>query len=55
MRLASFEVPYSTGSGDLSIMELSGSGGGLEANVNRWRGQIGLDPVSYTHLRAHET
>jgi len=24
MRLASFEVPYSTGSGDLSIMELGG-------------------------------
>ena len=45
MRLASFEVPYSTGSGDLSIMELGGSGGGLEANVNRWRGQIGLDPL----------
>ena len=46
MRLASFEVPYSTGSGDLSIMELGGDGGGLEANVNRWRGQIGLDPLT---------
>ena len=46
MRLASFEVPYSTGSGDLSIMELGGSGGGLEANVNRWRGQIGMDPLT---------
>ena len=46
MRLASFEIPYSTGSGDLSIMELGGDGGGLEANVNRWRGQIGLDPLT---------
>ena len=27
-------------------MELGGSGGGLEANVNRWRGQIGLDPLT---------
>ena len=46
MRLASFEVPYSTGSGDLSIMELGGNGGGLEANVNRWRGQIDLNPLT---------
>ena len=46
MRLASFEIPFSTGSGDLSIMELGGDGGGLEANVNRWRGQIGLDPLT---------
>ena len=46
MRLASFEVPFSTGSGDLSIIELSGDGGGLMANVNRWRGQIGLGPLS---------
>ena len=46
MRLASFEIPFSTGSGDLSIMELGGNGGGLEANVNRWRGQIGLDPLT---------
>jgi hypothetical protein len=27
-------------------MELGGIGGGLEANVNRWRGQIGLDPLT---------
>ena len=46
MRLASFEIPFSTGSGDLSIMELGGDGGGLEANVNRWRGQIGLGPLT---------
>ena len=50
MRLASFEIPYSTGSGDLSIMELGGEGGGLEANVNRWRGQIGLDPLTKVEI-----
>jgi hypothetical protein len=27
-------------------MELGGDGGGLEANVNRWRGQIGLGPLT---------
>ena len=51
MRLASFEIPYSTGSGDLSIMELGGDGGGLEANVNRWRGQIGLDPLTKLEIK----
>ena len=28
--------------GDLSIIKLGGNGGGHVANVNRWRGQIGL-------------
>ena len=42
MRLASYSIPYSDGIGDLSIMTLSGDGGGLEANINRWRNQIGL-------------
>jgi len=44
MRLASFNVPYSNGYGDLSIILLSGDGGGVEANINRWRGQINLEP-----------
>ena len=46
MRLASFKIPFSTGYGDLSIIELSGDGGGLMANVNRWRDQIGMSPLS---------
>ena len=45
MRLASFDVPYSAGIGDLSIVSLSGTSGGLTANVNRWRRQIDLDPI----------
>jgi len=43
MRLASFEVPFTVGLGDLSIIELNGNGGGIEANVNRWRTQLGLN------------
>ena len=43
MRIASFDVPFSNGIGDLSVMELGGEGGGFVANVNRWRGQIGLN------------
>lgn len=31
---------------------LPGGGGGLEANLNRWRGQMGLDPLSPEALAA---
>ena len=50
MRLASFDVPFSSGVGDLSIVSLSGISGGLLANVNRWRGQINLDPISENQI-----
>ncbi len=33
------------GGADLTASRLSGDGGGLLANINRWRGQIGLEPV----------
>ena len=33
MRLASFAIPYSGGTGDLSVIQLGGDGGGLEENV----------------------
>ena len=45
MRLASFDIPDAAGNGDVSISKLSGNGGGLLANVNRWRGQVGLAPL----------
>lgn len=51
MRLASFEIPAAKGSGgDLSISTLASGGGGLLANVNRWRGQVGLGPVDEVTL-----
>jgi hypothetical protein len=50
MRLASYNVPYSDGYGDLSIMVLSGDGGGVEANINRWRGQISLEPQTISDI-----
>ena len=46
MRLASFEVPYSGGTGDLSVIQLAGTGGGLMPNINRWRRQLNLEPQS---------
>ena len=46
MRLVSFAIPYSGGSGDLSVIQLGGTGGGLESNVNRWRRQLNLESLS---------
>ncbi len=56
-RYASFEVPGPEGrTGDLSVTLLEGDAGGLLSNVNRWREQIGLDPLSAPELtsRARE-
>ena len=50
MRLASFDVPFSDGTGDLSVIQLSGTGGGLEANVNRWRRQLNLEPQTLSEI-----
>ncbi len=50
MRLASFAVPYSGGSGDLSVIKLSGNGGGIESNVNRWRRQLNLDSQALVEM-----
>lgn len=44
--LARFEVPGTGGANaEASVSMLGGTGGGLEANVTRWRGQIGLGPI----------
>ena len=50
MRLASYSVPHSNGVGDLSIMVLAGDGGGVQANINRWRGQINLNPKTLSEI-----
>ena len=35
----------------LSITTFSGASGGIEANVNRWLGQIGLEPLSLIEIQ----
>lgn len=40
---------------DVSVVPLGGSAGGELANVNRWRGQIGLDPITDMELAALRT
>ncbi len=49
MRFASFKVPVK-GTVDASVVVLPGAAGGELANVNRWRGQIGLEPLDEAGL-----
>lgn len=49
MALAGFATE---GGATVSVTMLEGNGGGLLANVNRWRGQIGLSPVDEKELAA---
>ena len=50
MRIASFNVPYLNELGDLSVIKLGGSGGGIESNINRWRRQLSLEPLSLKEI-----
>jgi len=50
MRIGSYKIPYSNGYGDLSITNFQGDGGGLEANINRWRKQINLNPLTLKEI-----
>jgi hypothetical protein len=51
MRYASFKIPVK-GTIDGSVVVLPGPAGGELANVNRWRGQIGLPPLDDAALAA---
>ncbi len=53
MRLASYKIPHDGGDGDLSVISLGGDGGGMLANINRWRNQVGLDPIGPDAIAAH--
>ena len=51
MRLASFLIVENGKQADVSVVPLGGTGGGDIANVNRWRGQVGLQPLSDDDLQ----
>ena len=52
MRVASFKVSGANGKeADVSVIPLGGMAGTDDANVNRWRGQVGLAPVSSDELQ----
>ncbi|HMJ05082.1 MAG TPA: hypothetical protein VK474_02390 [Chthoniobacterales bacterium] len=46
MRYASFATEKNGEKADISVVTFPGEGGSDADNVNRWRGQIGLGPVS---------
>jgi len=50
MRVASFEISENGKTADVSVIPLGAMSGGDAANVNRWRGQVGLQPVAETDL-----
>lgn len=52
MRIGSYDIPFSNGTGDLSIIKLGGTAGGLASNINRWRGQLNLD--SHTEIEIQD-
>jgi hypothetical protein len=49
-RAAVFRVREGEHSAEIAVVPLAGDGGGALANVNRWRMQIGLDPVERDRL-----
>ncbi len=52
MRLASFAVGNG---GDLSVVALGPAAGGTLANINRWRGQMGLAPIGAEDIAGNTT
>lgn len=54
IRRASFDVPMDSGGvADFSAIVLNGAAGGVLANVNRWRGQLGLAALADGQLAAN--
>jgi hypothetical protein len=53
VRKGSYNIPGDAGAaGDVAITAFPGDTGGLFANVNRWRGQIGLPPIAESALES---
>jgi hypothetical protein len=50
MRLATFVAPDPGGDVEVAITRFGGRVGGELANINRWRGQMGLGPIEETEL-----
>jgi hypothetical protein len=50
MRLGSFKVSKDGQQADISIIPLGGISGSELDNVNRWRGQVGLEPLDAAKL-----
>ena len=54
--LAKYEITGADGAkAGVNVSELNLTGGGLFANVNRWRGQLGLQPIDQAELAKQVT
>lgn len=53
MRIATFEADGPDGTLQIAVSVLPGNAGGILANVNRWRGQLGLGAIARTDLDKH--
>ena len=51
MRVASFEITDGSKQADVSVVPMGGMAGGNLANVNRWRGQVGLAAVEEAEVQ----
>lgn len=54
MRVVTFRFGENS-EGECYLARLPGSGGGLLANVNRWRGQMGAEPITQDEVEALPT
>jgi hypothetical protein len=50
MRVATFQAPTSLGDIEVALTRFGGTVGGTLANINRWRGQMGLPAVDESQL-----
>jgi len=53
MRVATFEAGIGENRIEIVVSAFPGRAGGLLANVNRWRGQLHLEPLTETDVRSH--
>lgn len=53
IRKATLKVTADTGSAEITILTFPGDVGGRLANINRWRGQVGLDEATPEDLPAY--
>lgn len=51
-RRGSFTLPGSAGDADFSIIAFPGDAGGLLDNLNRWRNQLALEPVTESEMQS---
>ena len=52
LRLASYQIPVLDSFADLSVTKFGGDAGGVAANVNRWRKQLGLQPETLEEIQS---